>query len=295
MDINGYCNYLMYERNYSPRTVESYEHDLMALEEFACEHLGLQTGADVPDAQISELLLRRWMSAMMGKGNSASSVCRRLSAAKGYFKFLLLKDAVKADPTQRISAPKKEKPLPYFMREGDMKRLLDEIPVAQTFEAQRNHYIIELFYDTGMRLSELTALDIHDIDFSAMQLKVTGKRNKQRIIPMIPRLARATRDYLRLRNQMPGTALIVNAAGRRLSGDEVRTIVHSELSLVTTMKKRSPHVLRHSFATAMLNNGADLEAVKKLLGHRSLAATEIYTHTSLEDLKRNYKLAHPRA
>lgn len=295
MDINGYCNYLMYERNYSPRTVESYEHDLMALEEFACEHLGLQTGADVPDAQISELLLRRWMSAMMGKGNSASSVCRRLSAAKGYFKFLLLKDAVKADPTQRISAPKKEKPLPYFMREGDMKRLLDEIPVAQTFEAQRNHYIIELFYDTGMRLSELTALDIHDIDFSAMQLKVTGKRNKQRIIPMIPRLARATRDYLRLRNQMPGTALIVNAAGRRLSGDEVRTIVHSELSLVTTMKKRSPHVLRHSFATAMLNNGADLEAVKKLLGHRSLATTEIYTHTSLEDLKRNYKLAHPRA
>lgn len=295
MDINGYCNYLRYERNYSPRTVESYERDLMALEEFACEHLGLQAGADVADAQISELMLRRWMSAMMGKGNSASSVCRRLSAVKGYFKFLLLKDAVKTDPTQRLNAPKKEKPLPYFMREGDMKRLLDGIPVAPTFEAQRNHYIIELFYDTGMRLSELTSLNIHDIDFSAMQLKVTGKRNKQRIIPMIPRLARATSDYLRLRSSMPGEALVVNAAGRRLSGEEVRTIVHNELSLVTTMKKRSPHVLRHSFATAMLNNGADLEAVKKLLGHKSLATTEIYTHTSLEDLKRNYKLAHPRA
>lgn len=295
MDISGYCDYLRYERNYSPRTVESYESDLTALEGFARGQLGLQAGADVADSQISERLLRRWMAAMMEKGNTASSVSRRLSAVRGYFRHLLLKGRAQGDPTQRITAPRKEKPLPYFMREGEMAHLLDDIPVAPTFEAQRDHFIVEMFYDTGMRLSELTALDIRDFDFGAMQLKVTGKRNKQRIIPVIPRLARAAAAYLRLRGELPGEALIVSAAGRRLSGEEVRKAVRGELSLVTTMKKRSPHVLRHTFATAMLNNGADLEAVRKLLGHKSLATTEIYTHTSLEDLKRNYKLAHPRA
>lgn len=299
MDIDGYCNYLRYERNCSALTVESYRRDLCMLENFARAALGPgHAHTEITDTLVSERMLRRWLAGMIERGNSALSVNRRLSSARGYFRFRMIQGACADDPTLRVAGPKKGKPLPHFVREAEMSRLLDDIPVADTFEGHRDRFIIEIFYDTGIRVSELTSLDTTDIDFGAMQIKVTGKRNKQRIIPIAPRLAKAAEKYLRLRAAVaPGGrgALIVRLTGERATPRHVREIVKRQLALVTTMSKRSPHVLRHSFATAMLNNGADIEAVRKLLGHESLATTEIYTHTSLEELKRNYKLAHPRA
>lgn len=298
MYIKEFCDYLKYERNCSPQTIASYGRDLELYARFARQSLPETEAATAEGVEADERTLRRWMAAMMESGNSASSVNRRLSAMRSYFRYLMTTGRADADPTVRISGPKKEKPLPYFVRENDMERLLDDIPVEDTFEGKRNHFILEMFYDTGMRLSELTSLDVDGLDFSGKVIKVTGKRNKQRVIPMAPRLAGAAREYLGLRaaQAQSGTAaLIIKENGARISNQEVRKIVCRELSLVTTMKKRSPHVLRHSFATAMLNHGADIEAVRRLLGHESLATTEIYTHTSLEELRKNYQHAHPRA
>lgn len=295
MFVKEFCDYLRYERNYSELTVESYGRDLAKLEAYVRVACGVKHGEPLDDSLVDERCLRRWLASMMEDGNTASSVNRRLSSVRSYFRYLVLTKRTASDPAQRIVGPKKEKALPYFVKESDMDRLLDGIPVAETFEGRRDHLIIEMFYDTGIRLSELTSLDIGDLDFPARQIKVTGKRNKQRIIPAAPRLVDAAREYMNLRRGTGGTALFADTKGRRLSNAAVREIVNRELSLVTTMKKRSPHVLRHTFATAMLNHGADLEAVKRLLGHESLATTEIYTHTSLEELKKNYQLAHPRA
>lgn len=296
MQIEKFCNYLEYERNYSKLTIKSYKDDLTAFAKFAWGEE--QDISEADDSLITEKLLRRWMASMLEGGNSATTVNRRLSAMRSYFKYLLASGLSSVDPTLRVKGPKTEKPLPYFMKEAEMNRLLDDIPVKPTFEGVRNHFIVEMFYDTGMRLSELTQLNIDDIDFSARQVKVTGKRNKQRIIPMAPRLLDSVKRYLDARrNVTPAEhgALIVDKHGARLKDSEVRIIVQNELSMVTTMKKKSPHVLRHSFATAMLNHGADIEAVRRLLGHESLATTEIYTHTTFEQLKKEYQHAHPRA
>lgn len=295
MFINEFCDYLKYERNYSALTVESYARDLAKFETYVRNALGLEIDENLDDSRIDERCLRRWLASMMEDGNSAASVNRRLSSVRSYFKFLSITNRYDSDPTQRILGPKKEKSLPYFVKEADMDRLLDDIPVVSTFEGQRNHFIVEMFYDTGIRLSELTSLNVGDVDFSAKQIKVTGKRNKQRIVPIVPKLLATAKSFLEKYGGNNNAALFADEKGRRLTNVAVREIVNKELALVTTMKKRSPHVLRHSFATAMLNHGADLEAVKRLLGHESLATTEIYTHTSLEELKKNYQLAHPRA
>ncbi len=298
MYIEDFCNYLRHERNYSALTVDSYERDLRHFEKFVRTACGADGDEPSLHTDAAEKQIRRWMASMLEAGNSAASVNRRLSALRSYFKFALAKKLCVADPTVRIVGPKKSKALPYFVKENDMERLLDDISFPDTFEGIRNHLILEMFYGTGMRLSELTSLDCSDIDRSGKKVKVTGKRDKQRIIPLAPQLLALVEAYLQKRAMAVGCsggALYVDAKGKRLSNSQVRKIVNEELSLVTTMKKRSPHVLRHSFATAMLNHGADIEAVRKLLGHESLATTEIYTHTSMEELKKNYQLAHPRA
>ena len=298
MYIEDFCNYLRHERNYSALTVDSYERDLWHFEKFVRTACGVGGGDASLHTDAAEKQIRRWMSSMLEAGNSPVSVNRRLSALRSYFKFALAKKLCGSDPTIRIVGPKKTKALPYFVKEKDMERLLDDISFPDTFEGVRDHLILEMFYDTGMRLSELTSLDCPDIDRSGKCVKVTGKRDKQRIIPLAPQLLALVETYLQKRAVAVGCsggALYVDAKGKRLPNSRVRKIVNEELSLVTTMKKRSPHVLRHSFATAMLNHGADIEAVRRLLGHESLATTEIYTHTSMEELKKNYQLAHPRA
>jgi integrase/recombinase XerC len=235
---------------------------------------------------------------MMDKGDMASTVNSSLSAVRSFFRFALSRGLVTHDPSYVVKGPKKQKPLPQFVREDEMNRLLDTPQMWEDgFAGLRARTIIILFYETGIRLAELIGLDVTDVDFAAHQIKVTGKRNKQRIIPFGTELEGVLREYLTQRNAQlqVDPALVLSDKGKRMTRNQVEKIVKQHLSLTTTLKKRTPHVLRHSFATAMLNNGAGLEDVRLLLGHESVATTQIYTHTTFEQLKRIYENAHPRA
>ena len=293
--IEDFLNYLRYERNRSELTVCNYEQSLSDFEAYfknRDNHLSWES--------VDSDIIRDWMESLMDKGDMASTVNTRLSAVRSFFRFALSRGIVERDPSHVVKGPKRQKPLPSYMREADMDRLIDLPQMWEdSYDALRARTIIILFYETGMRLAEMTALDDQDIDFAAHQLKVTGKRNKQRIIPFGEELEQTLVGYMAQRDQQPmmvaSKALIRNDKGERMTRSQIERIVNQRLSLVTTQKKRSPHVLRHSFATAMLNNGAGLENVQKLLGHASVATTEIYTHTTFEQLKRAYEKAHPRA
>ena len=293
MMIDQFLDYMRYERNLSPQTVLTYER---SLREFEAYFKGLDETSDwtTVDADV----IRDWMETMLDKGAKATSVNTALSALRSFFRYALGRKMVEKDPAHLIEGPKKSKPLPQFLREKEMNELLDEKEWGETLKNVRARTILVLLYETGIRVSELTGLNDSDVDFASEQLKVTGKRNKQRIVPFGNELATAVQQYMRLRDQKVARlseALLVTDKGCRMSRGQVYTIVRQQLSQVTTLKKRSPHVLRHTFATAMLNNGAGLESVKKLLGHESLETTEIYTHTTFEQLKRVYEKAHPRA
>lgn len=293
MTIEGFLNYLTHERNYSAMTVKSYGEDLSAFEEFF-RNLDAELSWESVDSDV----IRDWMESMMDKANSAATVNRRLSALRSFYRYGMRQGLVEANPARDITGPKKGKPLPQFVKEGEMNRLIDDISWGDTFKDTRARTIIILLYETGMRASELTGLDDGMVDMATRQLKVTGKRNKQRLIPFGEELAAQLQAYIRQRDQevaRQDDALFVSDKGQRLSYQQLRSEVRRCLSMVTTIKKRSPHVLRHSFATAMLNNEAGLESVKKLLGHESLSTTEIYTHTTFEQLKKVYRSAHPRA
>jgi len=293
MMINQFLDYLRYERNASPQTVQTYEESLRAFESYLTfRDNGLSLDSVDTD------LIRDWMESLMDKGNSASTINKNLSALRSFYRFALKRELVKKDPAHAVTGPKKSKPLPQFLREGEMDRLLDGLEWDSSFNNVRARTILLLFYEAGLRRSELIGLDDKDIDFEAAQLKVTGKRNKQRIVPFGAELAETLKDYKAKRQEEFGEtsgALFLSDKGERISGAQVYQIVRKYLSMVTSLKKRSPHVLRHTFATAMLNNGAGLETIKSLLGHESVSTTEIYTHTTFEQLKRIYKEAHPRA
>ena len=294
MMTEDFLNYLRYERNRSELTVRRYGQCLKDFESFF-KNRDSQLSWESIDSDI----IRDWMESMMDKGDMASTVNNCLSAVRSFFRFALSRGLVARDPAHNMKGPKKQKPLPQFVREDEMDRLIDQPEMwGESYREFRARTIIILLYETGIRLSELLGLNDADVDMTACQLKVTGKRNKQRIVPFGHELATLLADYMRLRDEQTlkqEPALFLNDKGRRISKAQVERIVHEGLSKVTTMKKRSPHVLRHSFATAMLNNGAGLESVRKLLGHESVATTEIYTHTTFEQLKRVYENAHPRA
>ena len=293
MLTDSFLDYLRYERNYSEKTVLAYGEDISQLREFAQEEIG-----DFNPAEVTPELIREWIVSLMDKGYASTSVNRKLSSLRSFYKFLLKKKVVLVDPLRKITGPKNKKPLPSFLKENEMNRLLDGTDFGEGFEGCRDHLIIEMFYATGIRLSELIGLDDKDVDFSASLLKVTGKRNKQRLIPFCDELKEGMLEYVNVRNEQvleSGGAFFVRKNGERLYKNLVYNLVKRNLSKVVTLKKRSPHVLRHTFATTMLNNEAELGAVKELLGHSSLATTEIYTHTTFEELKKVYKQAHPRA
>ena len=294
MMINQFLNYLRYERNSSPQTVQTYEE---SLREFA-SYISLRDSRLSLQAVDADLI-RDWMESLMDKGNTASTINKKLSALRSFYRFSLKRKLVEKDPAHGIVGPKKSKPLPQFLRESEMDHLLDRLEWDNNYKDVRARTILLLFYEAGLRRSELTGLNDVDIDFGSRQLKVTGKRNKQRIIPFGQELADALNQYLEARREQFGlrenSALFLSDKGERMTGSQVYLIVHRYLTLVTSLKKRSPHVLRHTFATAMLNNGAGLESIKKLLGHESVDTTEIYAHTTFEQLKRIYKEAHPRA
>jgi integrase/recombinase XerC len=294
MMTEDFLNYLRYERNRSELTVRRYGQSLQDFESFFKNREG-QLSWESVDSDI----IRDWMESMMDKGDMASTVNNCLSAVRSFYRFALSRHLVDHDPAHTVKGPKKQKPLPQFVREDEMNRLIDgEEMWDDSYQDVRARTLIILFYETGMRLAELIALDDGDVDFVSRQLKVTGKRNKQRIIPFGEEVAKALTEYIRQRNEQPlrlDPALFLSDKGRRMTRYQVEVIVKKCLTKVTTLKKRSPHVLRHSFATAILNNGAGLESVRKLLGHESVATTEIYTHTTFEQLKRVYENAHPRA
>ena len=293
MMINEFLNYLKFERNRSDLTIKNYGEDLRAFKEFY-GNLDSRLSWKSVDSDI----IRDWMESMMDKGNNATSINRRLSALRSFYRFALARKLVDKDPVHGVTGPKKGRPLPQFLKENEMDRLLDAESWTESFEDVRDRTVIMTFYETGIRLSELIGLDDSMVDFSNRQLKVTGKRNKQRVIPFGEELLATLRDYMKCRDKevnLQSEALFVTAKGQRVTTSQVREGVKKNLSKVCTLKKRTPHVLRHTFATAMLNNKAGIESVKKLLGHESLSTTEIYTHTTFEQLKREYYSAHPRA
>lgn len=297
MWIKSFVDYLRYERNLSEHTIAGYEADLKEFERF---YLGLDSELDWNS--IDADVVRQWEVSIMERGNKASSVGRRLSALRTFYRFLMKRKMVTKDPAHLVRAPKKDKTLPGYVREEEMNHLLDGDFFDASFKGVRDKTILLTFYSTGIRLSELTGLRLPDFDMNQMQLKVTGKRNKQRLVPFGVELRDSMREYLSLRGQFcserdfsTDVLFVDERAGGEMSPSGVREMVKRYLSLVTTQQKRSPHVLRHSFATSMLNHHADLQSVKELLGHESLSTTEVYTHTSFEELKEVYKHAHPRA
>mgnify|MGYP003548942528 FL=1 len=293
MLIKDFLDYLLLERNYSERTIVAYEADLREFEEYF-----KKTDAELDFRSIHSDNVRNWMVSLMDEGRSETSVNRKLSSLRSFYRFLLRRKEITVNPMLKVVGPKKKKPLPSFVREKDMDRLLDECSFGEGFEGYRDRTILEMFYATGMRLSELIGLNDADVDFSAKLIKVTGKRNKQRLIPFGNELAEDLHLYIKVRNEvMPqgAEAFFVLKDGKRMYPMAVYRIVKRNLSRVVSLKKRSPHVLRHTFATAMLNDSAELRSVKELLGHESLATTEIYTHATFEELKKVYEQAHPRA
>lgn len=291
--IESFLQYLQYERNYSAHTVESYKNDLYQFKEFVSGDSVFQ-----PE-MIDTVWVRRWIVSLMNENYSPLSVNRKLSSLKSFFKYLCKNKYIETSPLRNIRGPKVKKPLPHFVKDSDMENLFSVWDDGDTFEGERDRAILDVFYTTGIRCAELAGLKDGDIDFHSKMIKVTGKRNKQRLIPFSDTLKDVLQSYINIRSEeveLPANnAFFVRENGKALSNSIIYGIVNKRLSEIPNLSKKSPHVLRHTFATSMLNNGADLNAVKELLGHASLSSTEVYTHTTFEELKKAYHQAHPRA
>ncbi len=291
--VDEFLKYLECEKLRSPRTVESYGTSLRNFESYFKSLDGQLTWQTV-----DEDVIRDWMESLMDGGMTASSVGTRFAALRSFFRFALSRGLVERDPAFNVEGPKKTKPLPHFLKESEMDSLLDDCTWGDTYKDVRDKAIVTTFYETGIRVSELTGLDDCMVDLINCQLKVTGKGNKQRVVPFGKELAETLRRYVDVRDAQKSRlseAFFLSDKGKRMERHQVRILVMNRLQAVSTQKKLSPHVLRHTFATAMLNNGASIESVRRLLGHASASTTEIYTHTTFEQLKRVYKEAHPRA
>ncbi|MBR0333399.1 MAG: tyrosine recombinase XerC [Bacteroidales bacterium] len=300
--VEQFIQYLRYERNYSSHTVLAYRKDLEQFSLFLTDEYGVD---DLFRADAD--MIRFWLLRLMEEGLSARSVNRKLSSLKSFWRYLLAKGLAKENPCRKLLSPKVHKSLPSFLKKEEMESLLDdacENEDISEFVAKRNRLMIEMLLQTGMRRSELMGLALSDVDMSSCLLRVKGKRDKQRLIPFGPMLQSMIQDYLDSRAQWQAQCedlydfsdcLFVRENGKPLYPQLVYRLVHDKLSQCSSLAKKSPHVLRHSFATTLLNNGAELNAVKELLGHANLSATEVYTHTTFEELKQVYKQAHPRA
>ena len=291
--IQKYLSYLRYEKNYSLHTEISYSKDLSQFEEFLKLHL-----EGISFIYVDKDIVRMWITSLMESGLTARSVNRKLSALKSFYRYLLRTGEISSNPMVKITGPKVKRSLPSFVNHRDMEHVLDDKQPSDDFESFRNHTLVELLYVTGMRKAELIGLKDEDVELSLGQIRVTGKRNKQRLIPFGEATKKLLEEYIENRNksvQNHSGYFFVKNDGEQVYPMLVYRIVRDALKCIPTLEKASPHVLRHSFATGMLNNGAELNAVKELLGHSSLASTEIYTHTSFEELKKIYKKAHPRA
>lgn len=297
--IQQFINYLNYEKHFSAHTIRGYQNDLAQFSTFIIQQFEI----DSP-AVISHQHIRTWLVDLMNNNIEPRSVARKLSALRSYFKYLLKEEIVTNNPVAKVQAPKVAKKLPSFVEEQNLSLLFDqkinqneEAIFSNDFEGQRNRLVLLLFYTCGVRLSELIELKTTDFDSYRQTIKVLGKRNKERIIPITKELNQEIQKYLILKAQegLNNEQLFALSSNNKMYPKAVYNIVNRFLSMVTTIDKKSPHVLRHTFATHLLNKGADLNAIKELLGHASLAATQVYTHNSIERLKNIHKTRHPRA
>lgn len=292
MLLDRFLDHLAYEKRCSPHTVAAYRRDLQQFQ----SHLA---GAGVPLEQATDRLVRAWMMTLMEAGDSPRTVNRKLSALRGFYRFARLTGTITTEPTALVDPPRTPKRLPEFVEAVRMDRLFEATTWPEGYEGAAHRCMLELLYGTGMRLAELLSLKVGDADLRAGTLKVLGKRNKERILPLAPALCASLADLLGQRGVLLGrplasAPLLVDERGEPLARRTVQRLVVHYLSGVTPQQKRSPHVLRHTFATHMLENGADLNAVKELLGHAGLAATQVYTHNTVEKLRKVHALAHPR-
>ena len=289
--LQTYLQYLEYEKRYSPHTIDAYRRDLSQFDGFLSEK---EKETEVFDFR----MVRRWIVALVAEGVSSRTVNRKIVSLRSYFNYLMKKGLITVNPMEKVGLLKVDKNLPVFVTTDKMDELLDDEPVnGSDFKVMRDRMVLELFYMTGMRLSELIHLKDSDIDVSAKTVKVLGKRNKERIIPLTAQFCGTLCQYISLKkSNFPDVGwLFVLDTGKPLYARWVQRLTNERLGTVTTMKKRSPHVLRHSFATNVLDNGAELNAIKEILGHANLSATQVYTHSSLKRIKKVYQQAHPRA
>lgn len=296
--VEAFLRHLKLDRNYSPRTLASYEDDLRAFLAFLdTHHPGLApAGAD-------RRILRAFLRELLGMGYAKRSIARKLACLRSFFRYLIRKGELQASPMATISTPKLDRRLPHFLDEESMRRLMEQ-PDRSTPIGLRDRAVLELFYSTGIRLSELIGLTLPNVDLANGTIRVLGKGNKQRIVPFGRPARQALRDYLAVRGELarnasggaaPADTLFLTVTGKRMNPKGVNLLVGAYIGRVSEIQKKSPHVLRHTFATHMLDRGADLQAVKELLGHESLSTTQIYTHVSVDRLKSIYSRAHPKA
>ena len=293
MLIESFLGYIRYEKKYSSHTVLSYKNDLFQFRDFVTKEIG-----EFAPEKIDRDIVRNWVVVLVENGEAPRTVSRKISALRSFFKYLVIQKKITDTPIRNIQLPKIRKRLPSFVKQGEMDLLLDEVDFGSGFRAVRDKLIITMFYSTGIRRAELIGLRDVDVDLMASTIKVTGKRNKQRIIPFGRELRTMIEEYLSIRAKEIGGGypyFFIKEDGDALYPQLVDRVVTHYLETVCSLTKKSPHVLRHTFASAMLNNGAELNSVKALLGHSSLASTEVYTHITFEELKKSYKQAHPRA
>jgi integrase/recombinase XerC len=292
--FEAFLNYLRFEKRYSHHTISSYQSDLAFFFDYTSRLFEIQNPQEITSA-----IIRSWLASMKEKGDSSRSINRRISTLKSFFRFLIRQKLIEASPMATITSPKIKKRLPVFVEQKDMNTLFQHVEFPDGWEGILHRTMLVFFYGTGMRLSELIGLKDHQVDLSKNQIKILGKGNKERVVPFGPGMKEQTELYRKNRpaEQVAGAekTFFTNDKGRSLSARYVQLTIKKYLSLTTTVDKKSPHVLRHSFATHLMNNGAELNAVKELLGHSSLAATQVYTHNTIEKLKDVYKKAHPKA
>lgn len=292
--IQSFLDYLKFEKRYSPHTLLSYQNDLIAF----FDYIAVQYG-EIPVPELSHTYIRSWLAALKDEGLTAKSINRKISTLRSFFKYQVKMGVLEQTPMKKITAPKNEQRLPQFVAPKDMETLLQQVTFSDDWKGKTEQLLLLLFYHTGMRLSELIHLQEADVNIAGQTIKVLGKGNKERIIPISPALVQAIGSYIdekkELGVQEPAPNLLITKKGKQLTPRTVYNKVNKYLTQVTTINKRSPHILRHTFATHLTNNGADLNAVKELLGHSSLAATQMYTHNTIEKLKHIYQKAHPKA